>query len=131
MSEMNYPRYTASEIYENFSEVKKFRTPSADSIPDEFPRVEIVGELVSWRAYGKTAYGYLQDDRGTIQIYVRSDKFDVYSDFRGNEKLGDTFQVRGAVYRTQYHWSESGILTIFVESILKEDSNEKRNDDCD
>lgn len=115
---MNYPIYATAEVYSAFSGVDQFSSQGQDSLPADFPRVEVVAEMVNWRCYGPLAWGHLQDDTGSLQICLRRDKFGPCPDFRFAGE-GSIYRVRGAVYRTDFNGG-SGLLTIMVESIVKE-----------
>ena len=117
---MNYRRQTIANIYAEYSDVEKFRPAfESHSIPAEFPRVEVVGEIVVWSAYKRTGFAHVRDDAGgLIQIHFHRDKFETHPEFRGGWELGTVCQVQGAVYRVDFRGGD-GPITILVESILK------------
>lgn len=67
-------------------------------------RVSIAGRIMSKRVMGKAAFFDLQDESGTIQVYVRRDDLpDGYYNtiFKRLLDIGDIVGVRGFVFRTR------------------------------
>lgn len=80
---------------------------------DQAPRVSVAGRIMTRRIMGKAAFFNLQDEHGTIQIYLRRDDVgeDNYNNvFKKLTDLGDIVGINGYVFRTQ-----TGELTIHAE----------------
>lgn len=80
---------------------------------DSGKRVSIAGRVMTRRIMGKAAFFNLQDEKGTIQVYIRRD--DVGEDnyntvFKKLTDLGDIVGVKGYVFKTQ-----TGEITIHAE----------------
>jgi lysyl-tRNA synthetase, class II len=76
-------------------------------------RVSVAGRIMTRRVMGKAAFFNLQDDKGTIQIYIRRD--DVGEEnyntvFKKLVDLGDIVGIKGFVFRTQM-----GEITVHAE----------------
>lgn len=76
-------------------------------------RVAVAGRIMTRRVMGKAAFFNLQDDKGTIQIYIRRD--DVGEEnyntiFKKLVDLGDIVGIKGFVFRTQM-----GEITVHAE----------------
>lgn len=76
-------------------------------------RVSLAGRMMTRRVMGKAAFFNLQDEQGTIQVYIRRD--DVGEDnyntvFKKLTDLGDIVGVKGYVFKTQ-----TGEITIHAE----------------
>ena len=78
--------------------------PSPDMPTRERWGVSIAGRIMSKRVMGKAAFFDLQDDSGTIQIYVKRDDLPdgFYNTvFKKLLDIGDIVGVRGFVFRTR------------------------------
>jgi len=76
-------------------------------------RVAIAGRMMTRRVMGKAAFFNLQDDQGTLQVYIRRDDVgeDLYNSvFKKLVDLGDIVGVKGYIFRTQ-----TGELTLHAE----------------
>lgn len=76
-------------------------------------RVNLAGRIMTRRVMGKAAFFNLQDDQGTLQVYIRRDDVgeDTYNTvFKKLVDLGDIVGVKGYVFRTQ-----TGELTLHAE----------------
>ena len=67
------------------------------------PSVRVAGRLKSFRGHGKSAFGHMEDDSGSIQVYFRKDvlgdgSFQTVLDLID---LGDWLGVEGPVFRTR------------------------------
>lgn len=76
-------------------------------------RVSLAGRMMTRRVMGKAAFFNLQDEHGTIQIYIRRD--DVGEEnyntvFKKLTDLGDIVGIRGYVFKTQ-----TGEITVHAE----------------
>lgn len=81
--------------------------------PSQGKRVSVAGRVMTRRVMGKAAFFNLQDETGTIQIYIRRD--DVGTDnyntvFKKLVDLGDIVGIKGFVFKTQ-----TGEITIHAE----------------
>jgi len=64
--------------------------------------ITIAGRLMSKRIMGKAAFAHIQDSKGQIQIYARTNELGTenYNEFTGFD-IGDIVGVKGTVFRTQ------------------------------
>ena len=65
--------------------------------------VRIAGRLKSFRGHGKSAFGHLEDDSGSIQIYFRKDVLgdESFQTVLDLVDLGDWLGVEGPLFRTR------------------------------
>ncbi len=65
--------------------------------------VRVAGRLKSFRGHGKTAFGHLEDDAGSIQVYFRKDVLgeDAFQTIMDLVDLGDWIGVEGPLFRTR------------------------------
>ncbi|HEX9640967.1 MAG TPA: lysine--tRNA ligase, partial [Candidatus Krumholzibacteria bacterium] len=79
-----------------------------EAMVDGEQKVRVAGRLMSFRRHGKTAFGHLVDERGTLQIYVRKDEIgeENYEAFKLLD-IGDFVGVSGSMMRTR-----TGELTV-------------------
>ena len=80
---------------------------------DSAPRVSLAGRIMTRRIMGKAAFFNLQDEKDTIQVYIRRD--DVGEEnynvvFKKLTDLGDIVGIKGYVFKTQ-----TGETTIHAE----------------
>ena len=75
--------------------------------------VKIAGRIMSKRGMGKAIFCHIQDDRGTIQIYVRKDAVSEqeFADFRKYD-IGDIIGVSGFVFKTK-----TEEISVHIESV--------------
>ena len=83
------------------------RTAWSAEITGEFVRfadksVAVAGRIMSKRGMGKAIFCHIKDDRGQIQVYVRSDEVSEqeFADFRKYD-IGDIIGVEGIVFQTK------------------------------
>ena len=64
--------------------------------------VQVAGRIMSKRGMGKAIFCHVQDGKGQIQVYVRSDAVSEqeFADFRKYD-IGDIIGVRGYVFKTK------------------------------
>ena len=64
--------------------------------------VSVAGRMMSKRGMGKAGFCHLKDDKGQVQIYVRSDSVDEqeFADYRKFD-IGDIVGVTGFVFKTK------------------------------
>ena len=100
-------------------EITKFRRSawSADILGDyaafEGKTVSVAGRMMSKRGMGKAAFCHIKDDRGLLQLYVRSDGVSEreFADFRKFD-IGDIVGAVGYVFRTK-----TGEISVHVQEI--------------
>jgi len=75
--------------------------------------VSVAGRLMSKRGMGKAAFCHIKDDKGQIQIYVRSDSVSEqeFQDFRKFD-IGDIVGATGYVFKTK-----TGEISVHVQQI--------------
>lgn len=64
--------------------------------------VQVAGRIMSKRGMGKAIFCHIKDDRGQIQLYIRSDAVTAqeFADFRKYD-IGDIIGVSGYVFKTK------------------------------
>ncbi|MFP4298964.1 MAG: lysine--tRNA ligase [Spirulinaceae cyanobacterium] len=103
--------HSAKELQEKYSDLEK-----GAEIEDE---VAIAGRIMARRVMGKLAFFSLQDETGTIQLYLEKKRLnanmtEIESPFNVLKKLSDTgdiMGVKGTIKRT-----EKGELSIYVST---------------
>lgn len=103
--------HTAQELQEKYVDLEK-----GAEIEDE---VAIAGRIMARRVMGKLAFFSLQDETGTIQLYLEKKRLnenmaDIESPFNVLKKLSDTgdiMGVKGTIKRT-----EKGELSVYVST---------------
>jgi len=77
-------------------------TIKADFAGYENKHVSVCGRIMSKRGMGKAIFCHIKDDRGQIQLYVRSDAVSEqeFADFRKYD-IGDIIGVTGYVFKTR------------------------------
>ncbi len=90
-----------------FQQTKFVRTAWSEEIKDNYSQFEgktvsVCGRMMSKRGMGKAIFCHIQDGRGQIQLYVRSDAVSQqeFSDFRKYD-IGDIIGVSGYVFKTK------------------------------
>ena len=104
---------------------KAYRTHMNQEIKDNFEKLEgkevsVVGRLMSLRKHGKLIFGNLQDDSGTIQLFIRFDTLeptDVKKQTLGWEHIdlidvGDFLEAYGEVVKTK-----TGEISVLVKRL--------------
>jgi lysyl-tRNA synthetase class 2 len=99
------------------------RDTKACEIIDDFKKFEniqviVAGRLMSWREHGSLIFGNIQDQSGSIQLYIKNDvieKTDQSKGIIGFEELqfldlGDIVEAKGTVTKTQ-----KGEISVLVE----------------
>ena len=101
-----------------FRETKFDRSAWSDEIKDGYERFEdqtvsVAGRIMSKRGMGKAIFCHIKDDRGQIQLYVRSDAVSEqeFADFRKYD-IGDIIGVTGYVFKTK-----TGEISVHVQSL--------------
>ena len=76
-------------------------------------QVAVAGRIMSKRGMGKAIFCHIKDDRGQIQVYVRSDAVSEqeFADFRKYD-IGDIIGVKGYVFKTK-----TGEISVHAESV--------------
>lgn len=91
---------TAHEIVSGFDD----EAHAPDEQAGRFWRVRLAGRMMSKRIMGKAAFFDLQDESGTVQVYVRRDDLEegFYNQvFKRMLDLGDVVGIEGHVFRTK------------------------------
>lgn len=85
------------------------KTHTSGDILDDFEKLEaegvvvsICGRIISLRSHGKSLFFHLQDGKGKIQVYVKSDmvgeeKYKLFEFF----DIGDFIGIKGKVFKTK------------------------------
>ena len=75
--------------------------------------VAVAGRIMSKRGMGKAIFCHIKDDRGLIQLYIRSDAVSEqeFKDFRKYD-IGDIVGVSGFVFKTK-----TGEISVHVEAV--------------
>ena len=101
-----------------FRETRFDRSAWSDEIKDGYERFEdqtvsVAGRIMSKRGMGKAIFCHIKDDRGQIQLYVRSDAVSEqeFADFRKYD-IGDIIGVTGYVFKTK-----TGEISVHVQSL--------------
>jgi lysyl-tRNA synthetase class 2 len=100
------------DVNTSSKEIKNDDSIIADPI-ESGKRVSVAGRIMTRRIMGKAAFFNLQDEKGTIQVYIRRDDVgeDIYNTvFKKLTDLGDIVGVKGYVFKTQ-----TGEVTIHAE----------------
>ncbi len=85
----------------------------ADYEQFEGKTVQVAGRIMSKRGMGKAIFCHIKDDRGQLQLYVRSDAVSAqeFADFRKYD-IGDIIGVSGYVFKTK-----TEEISVHVESV--------------
>ena len=101
-----------------FRETRFDRSAWSDEIKDGYERFEgqtvsVAGRIMSKRGMGKAIFCHIKDDRGQIQLYIRSDAVSEqeFADFRKYD-IGDIIGVTGYVFKTK-----TGEISVHVQSL--------------
>ena len=86
---------------------------TADFQGYEGKTVSVAGRMISKRGMGKAIFCHIQDDRGRIQLYIRSDAVSTqeFADFRKYD-IGDIIGASGYVFKTK-----TGEITVHVQEV--------------
>ncbi|MEM1095009.1 MAG: OB-fold nucleic acid binding domain-containing protein, partial [Bacteroidota bacterium] len=93
---------TTAELLEQFDDAT--HQPDEEQPERELLRASIAGRIMSKRVMGKAAFFHVQDETGTLQVYVRRDDLPegFYNKvFKRNLDIGDIVGVSGFVFRTR------------------------------
>ena len=90
-----------------FQQTKFVRSAWSSEIKDNYDNfdaktVSVAGRIMSKRGMGKAIFCHIKDDKGQIQLYVRSDAVSEqeFADFRKYD-IGDIVGVSGYVFKTK------------------------------
>lgn len=103
---------TTHEIVSGFDDEKH----APDEEAGRYWRVKIAGRMMSKRIMGKAAFFDLQDESGTIQVYLRRDDLEegFYNQiFKKLLDIGDVVGVEGHVFRTRM-----GEVTVHADRVV-------------
>ncbi len=102
-----------------FQRTKFSRSAWSSEIRDHYDafeakQVSVAGRIMSKRGMGKAIFCHIKDDKGLIQLYVRSDAVSEqeFLDFRKYD-IGDIIGVGGYVFKTK-----TGEISIHVQSVV-------------
>ena len=102
-----------------FQQTKFSRTAWSQEIKDHYDdfeekQVKVAGRILSKRGMGKAIFCHIKDDRGQIQLYIRSDAVTPteFADFRKYD-IGDIIGVGGYVFKTK-----TGEISVHVQSVV-------------
>ena len=102
-----------------FHQTKFERTAWSQEIKDHYEdyeekQVRVAGRILSKRGMGKAIFCHIKDDRGQIQLYIRSDAVTPteFADFRKYD-IGDIIGVGGYVFKTK-----TGEISVHVQSVV-------------
>ena len=100
-------KYFQDEGRDPFKQTRFDRTAWSAEIKnsyDEFENktVKVCGRIMAKRGMGKAIFCHIKDDRGQIQLYIRSDAVSEqeFKDFRKYD-IGDIIGVEGYVFKTK------------------------------
>ncbi|MBD1824801.1 lysine--tRNA ligase [Cyanobacteria bacterium FACHB-DQ100] len=105
--------HAAAQLQEKFAEL-----PSGEEDPIE---VAIAGRIMARRVFGKLAFFTLQDETGTIQLYLEKSRIqefmpdnpEAFNQLKQLTDAGDFLGVRGTIKRT-----EKGELSVYVKDYM-------------
>ncbi len=89
-----------------FTDIKQ----TFDTLASAATQVAVAGRIITIRGHGKTVFATIQDDRETLQIYLRRDELGERFDLFDNFDIGDFIGVTGPVFRTK-----TGEMTVLVK----------------
>ncbi|MBO5555771.1 MAG: lysine--tRNA ligase [Oscillospiraceae bacterium] len=102
-----------------FQQTKFVRTAWSREIKDDYEAfaektVSVAGRIMSKRGMGKAIFCHIKDDKGQIQLYVRSDAVSEqeFKDFRKYD-IGDIIGVSGYVFKTK-----TEEISVHVQSVV-------------
>ena len=102
-----------------FRQTKFSRTAWSQEIKDNYDafeekQVSVAGRIMSKRGMGKAIFCHIKDDKGLIQLYIRSDAVSEteFLDFRKYD-IGDIVGVSGYVFKTK-----TGEISVHVQSVV-------------
>ena len=101
-----------------FTETRFDRSAWSDEIKENYgafeeKTVSVAGRIMSKRGMGKAIFCHIKDDRGQLQLYVRSDAVSEqeFRDFRRYD-IGDIIGVTGYVFKTK-----TGEISVHVQKV--------------
>ena len=102
-----------------FRQTKFSRTAWSREIKDNYDAFEekpvtVAGRILSKRGMGKAIFCHIKDDRGLLQLYIRSDAVSEteFADFRKYD-IGDIIGVSGYVFKTK-----TGEISVHAQSVV-------------
>ncbi len=102
-----------------FTKTKFTRTAWSEEIKADYDAfadktISVAGRIMSKRGMGKAIFCHIKDDRGQIQLYVRSDAVSEqeFADFRKYD-IGDIIGVSGYVFKTK-----TEEISVHVQSVV-------------
>ena len=102
-----------------FQQTKFTRSAWSEEIRSDFngfaeKTVSVAGRIMSKRGMGKAIFCHIKDDKGQIQLYIRSDAVSTqeFADFRKYD-IGDIIGVTGYVFKTR-----TEEISVHVQSVV-------------
>ena len=102
-----------------FQQTKFSRTAWSEEIKADYAGFEnkpvsVAGRIMSKRGMGKAIFCHIKDDKGLLQLYVRSDAVSEteFADFRKYD-IGDIIGVGGYVFKTK-----TGEISVHAQSVV-------------
>ena len=81
---------------------KSHSIASASALPDGTSSVKVAGRVVSFRHFGKLAFGHIYDIDGKLQFALQKNELgDVYDQFRNLVDIGDFIGIEGEMMTTK------------------------------
>ena len=102
-----------------FQQTKFTRSAWSEEIRSDYDgfaekTVSVAGRIMSKRGMGKAIFCHIKDDKGQIQLYIRSDAVSTqeFADFRKYD-IGDIIGVTGYVFKTR-----TEEISVHVQSVV-------------
>ncbi|MFY0644093.1 MAG: lysine--tRNA ligase [Bacteroidia bacterium] len=106
LKELGIDPYPAEAYQKDFSSIEIIE--GFETNPDDFKEISFAGRMMRRRIMGKASFALLQDEQGSIQIYVNRDELCPNEDkeyyntvFKKLLDIGDIIGVKGFVFKTQ------------------------------
>ncbi len=92
---------------------------AAEAAGKEGPQVTVTGRLRSMRVMGKVTFAHIEDEGGSIQLFLRTQDVngEAYETFKRDFDLGDFVSAEGALMRTRT--GESSVLVKQARMLAK------------
>lgn len=106
-----YP-YNFDKKDDSVSINNKYSTLAPEDKSDDF--VSVAGRIMQFRKMGKASFLHIQDEKGKIQVYLRSD--DIGEDSYNIAKkldIGDIVGVKGTIFKTKM-----GEVTVYAKEFI-------------
>jgi lysyl-tRNA synthetase, class II len=94
-----YP-YAFDKTHHSTDILQGFTDETADETASAWKSVAVAGRIMAQRRMGKASFLHIQDERGRIQVYLRTGDIPNYDDAKLYD-IGDIIGVKGFVFRTK------------------------------